>query len=201
MGASTISLHLEDCFQGMRSMEAGSVDVVVTSPPYNIGVKYGVYNDHISRHDYLNWIEKWSEEVLRVLAPQGSVFFNIGGTPSDPWGPLETAQRLGKRFQLQNTIHWIKSIAIERSGNGDNHGLARRCERRPYQADQQPPLSLRRTRVCISFYQGRKRAFGSFGHRCALQAQIEHHTLEVGRIGSTLSREHVVHSLQDDCLT
>jgi site-specific DNA-methyltransferase (adenine-specific) len=123
LGAATITLSLQDCFEGMRSLPEASVDVVVTSPPYNIGIKYGVYNDNISRGDYLDWIEKWSEDVWRVLSPQGSVFFNVGGTPSDPWGPLETAQRLGKRFHLQNTIHWIKSIAIERSANGDNHGL------------------------------------------------------------------------------
>jgi site-specific DNA-methyltransferase (adenine-specific) len=123
-GGANITLHLKDCFQGMRSMAPGSVDVVVTSPPYNIGVKYGVYNDRISRAEYLDWIEQWSEHVWHVLSPHGSVFFNVGGTPSDPWGPMETAQRLGKRFQLQNTIHWIKSIAIERSSNGDNHGLA-----------------------------------------------------------------------------
>lgn len=119
-----VTLRLEDCFAGMVKMQAGSVDVVVTSPPYNIGIKYGVYDDRVSREEYLDWLEKWAELVERVLAPSGSVFLNIGGKPRDPWGPLEAALRLRKRFQLQNTIHWIKSIFIPKAVNGDDHGLS-----------------------------------------------------------------------------
>ena len=122
-GSATISLHLGDCLAGMSGMADESVDVVVTSPPYNLGIRYGVYDDTISREAYLDWMEKWSQEVSRVLGRRGSLFFNIAGKPTDPWGPLLTAQRLGKVFRLQNTIHWIKSIAIERSSNGDDHGL------------------------------------------------------------------------------
>jgi site-specific DNA-methyltransferase (adenine-specific) len=122
-GTSTVKLCLEDCFLGMKRMPESSVDVVVTSPPYNIGVKYGVYDDKIHRKEYLDWLEEWSSEVLRVLAPAGSLFFNIGAKPKDPWGPFETAMRFRNRFCLQNTIHWIKSIAIDRMGNGDDHGL------------------------------------------------------------------------------
>lgn len=118
-----ISMHLLDCFQGMDLLPEGSVDVVVTSPPYNIGVHYGVYDDKITRGSYLDWIEQWAEKVRRVLHRNGSVFFNVGSKPSDPWIPMQTAERLSKHFVLQNTIHWIKSIAIERSSNGDDHGL------------------------------------------------------------------------------
>jgi site-specific DNA-methyltransferase (adenine-specific) len=123
-GGRTIELHLQDCFRGMEKLTAGSVDVVVTSPPYNIGVRYGAYNDGVDRQAYLDWLEAWAEQVWRVLSPDGSLFLNMGGKPKDPWGPLEAALRLRGRFCLQNTIHWIKSIAIEKSGNGDDHGLA-----------------------------------------------------------------------------
>lgn len=98
--------------------------MVVTSPPYNIGVKYGVYNDRISRSAYLDWLGEWSDLVAEVLSPSGSLFLNIGGKPSDQWVPLEAALRLRERFRLQNTIHWIKSIAIPKASNGDNHGLS-----------------------------------------------------------------------------
>lgn len=122
-GSSRIELHFEDCFQGMGKLPEECVDVVVTSPPYNIGVAYGTYDDTVSRKDYLDWIGKWSDEVWRVLARTGSLFLNIGGKPSDPWGPVEVALRLRERFRLQNTIHWIKSIVIEKSTCGDDHGL------------------------------------------------------------------------------
>jgi site-specific DNA-methyltransferase (adenine-specific) len=120
---ATIRLHLRDCFDGMRRMPQRSVDVVVTSPPYNIGVKYRTYDDGVDRTAYLDWLEEWSELVWRVLSPGGSLFLNMGGKPKDPWGPLEAASRLRKHFCLQNTIHWVKSIAIDRSTNGDDHGL------------------------------------------------------------------------------
>jgi site-specific DNA-methyltransferase (adenine-specific) len=118
-----VHLHLEDCFLGMKKLPQGSVDVVVTSPPYNLGVKYRVYNDRISREEYLEWLETWAVEVARVLSPSGSLFLNIGGKPKDPWGPMEVAFRFRNHLQLQNTIHWIKSIAIDRTNNGDDHGL------------------------------------------------------------------------------
>ena len=39
---SVLSLYAEDCVEGMkRRLEPGSVDVVVTSPPYNLGIAYG----------------------------------------------------------------------------------------------------------------------------------------------------------------
>lgn len=120
-----ILLYLGDCFEGMDSLDEGSVDVVVTSPPYNLGIRYGVYDDRIDRESYLAWLEEWARHLHRVLSPSGSVFFNIGGKPSDPWGPMEAAMRLRAHFDLQNTIHWIKSIALDKSSNGDNHGLDR----------------------------------------------------------------------------
>ncbi len=118
-----IKLNRQDCLVGMRSLGEESIDVVVTSPPYNLGVKYRVYDDRISREKYLDWLEEWAVEVSRVLGRCGSLFLNIGGKPKNPWGPMEVAFRFRKHFELQNTIHWIKSIAIERSGNGDDHGL------------------------------------------------------------------------------
>lgn len=119
-----VLLYQGDCFAGMDAMPAETVDVVVTSPPYNLGTKYGAYDDSIDRDSYLDWIEEWSVKVKRVLSSQGSVFFNMGGRPSNPWGPMQAAMRIGSHFQLQNVIHWIKSIAINKSSNGDDHGLS-----------------------------------------------------------------------------
>jgi site-specific DNA-methyltransferase (adenine-specific) len=109
-----ISLYHGDCFAGMREcLGAGSVDVVVTSPPYNIGVTYGKYDDRIPREAYLDWIEEWGKCVGRVLKPDGSLFLNIGSKPSDPWVPFDVASRLRETLVLQNVFHWIKSIYVE----------------------------------------------------------------------------------------
>ncbi len=64
-----ITLLLRDCLTGMREfLMPGSVDVVVTSPPYNLGISYGVYNDSIPRDEYLSWLERVAREARRVLA-------------------------------------------------------------------------------------------------------------------------------------
>jgi site-specific DNA-methyltransferase (adenine-specific) len=81
-----------------------------------------VYDDTVDRASYLDWLEQWAVKVKRVLHTRGSLFLNIGGKPSDPWGPMEAAMRLRKHFSLQNTIHWIKAIAIDKTAAGDGHG-------------------------------------------------------------------------------
>ena len=122
-----IILYQGDCIAGMQELlEPESVDVVVTSPPYNLGVAYRSYDDTVPRGEYLDWIETWAQALHRVLSPRGSLFLNVGGKPSDPWGPFEIIQRLRNRFALQNTFHWIKSIAIDAdlAGSGIEENVA-----------------------------------------------------------------------------
>ncbi|HXE71277.1 MAG TPA: site-specific DNA-methyltransferase [Candidatus Nitrosotenuis sp.] len=122
VGSSRVVLHQADCLEVLAKMPEGSIDVVVTSPPYNLGVRYNSYDDRISRQDYLDWMALWAARVRRVLAEEGSLFLNLGGKPSDPWGPFEVALRLRGILELQNVIHWIKSIHIKKEDAGD-YGL------------------------------------------------------------------------------
>ena len=102
-----------DCLFVMRELPAESVDVVVTSPPYNLGIGYGKYRDTVPREAYLKWTVEWCREVKRLLKPNGSFFLNIGAAPSNPWLPHEVVLSLRDEFVLQNTFHWIKSITVE----------------------------------------------------------------------------------------
>src|SRR6266496_453281 len=105
-----------DCIAGMQEQKSGSVDVVVTSPPYNLGIKYSKYDDNKSSADYLTWSCKWAKEVKRVLKDDGSFFLNLGSCPSNPLIPHELLVALKSQevgFVLQNTFHWIKSITVE----------------------------------------------------------------------------------------
>ena len=116
-------LRLEDCATGMASLPAGSVDLVVTSPPYNLNIKYGTYADHQDRGSYLEWCRVWTEQVRRLLDANGSFFLNVGAAPSNPMLPHQLVSLIGNYFVLQNTIHWIKSISIEdKSGEIRSHG-------------------------------------------------------------------------------
>jgi site-specific DNA-methyltransferase (adenine-specific) len=102
-----------DCVTVMHDLPAESVDVVVTSPPYNLGVDYGTYSDTAAREDYLRWTVDWCREVKRLLKADGSFFLNLGAAPSNPMLPHEVVIALRDEFVLQNTFHWIKSITIE----------------------------------------------------------------------------------------
>jgi site-specific DNA-methyltransferase (adenine-specific) len=58
------------------------------------------------------WISDIAQEIKRILKEDGSFFLNVGGKPSQPLWPLQVAMACARHFFLQNTIHWIKSIAI-----------------------------------------------------------------------------------------
>jgi hypothetical protein len=103
---------LGDCLAGLRHLAASSVDVIVTSPPYNIGVDYRSYDDCRPREDYLAWLAKVGLEMKRVLKDEGSLFLNIGGTNRDAWLPLDVAAVFRSLFSLQNHITWVKSVSI-----------------------------------------------------------------------------------------
>jgi site-specific DNA-methyltransferase (adenine-specific) len=110
---SGFDLHHGDCLEGMRSLADATIDLVVTSPPYNLGIAYSHYSDRQERGDYLDWCHEWGRELRRVLKPDGSLFLNLGAAPSNPLLPHELVLRLRDLFVLQNTIHWIKAISIE----------------------------------------------------------------------------------------
>jgi site-specific DNA-methyltransferase (adenine-specific) len=116
-------LHAGDCIEGMSRLPEQSIDLVVTSSPYNLGVRYGKYSDRQDRQAYLRWCAKWTAQVRRLLKSTGSFFLNIGAAPSNPMLPHEIVLQLRDLFVLQNTIHWIKSITIEdRDGDIESHG-------------------------------------------------------------------------------
>ena len=60
-----------DCIKGMQMLPEDSVDLIVTSPPYNIGIDYDVYEDDKSWDEYYSWCEKWLRECYRVLKKDG----------------------------------------------------------------------------------------------------------------------------------
>lgn len=98
----------------MSKLRPKSVDLVVTSPPYNLGIKYSAYKDDQAREAYLAWCLSWGEAVKRVLKDDGALFLNVGASPSNPMLPHELAKAFSDHiFVLQNTIHWIKSITID----------------------------------------------------------------------------------------
>jgi site-specific DNA-methyltransferase (adenine-specific) len=118
------TIYCMDCLQGFPELDKESIDVIVTSPPYNIGKHYRSYNDVRPREEYLNWMERVAKTSKPVLRENGSFFLNVGGKPTDPWIALDIANRFRRHYVLQNTIHWIKSIAIPKKDVGNYKAIS-----------------------------------------------------------------------------
>lgn len=90
-------IYCEDCLETLSKMEDNSVDLIITSPPYNKGywatnrcmspnentfhtksrrIDYGVFDDTMQPEDYEKWQRSIIEECLRVLKPEGSLWYN-----------------------------------------------------------------------------------------------------------------------------
>ena len=66
-----------DTIDVRSEMPEGWVDLVVTSPHYNVGIKYDEHNDEIVMDEYWEWSEKWLTEVYRLLKDDGRMAINI----------------------------------------------------------------------------------------------------------------------------
>ena len=106
-----------DCLEILPTLDAGSFDLVVTSPPYNLGISYKSFKDTAPRGEFLAWCASWARELRRVMADDASFFLNVGAAPANPLMPhqliLALTDGAAPLFTLQNTFHWIKSITIE----------------------------------------------------------------------------------------
>ncbi|MCZ0962459.1 DNA-methyltransferase [Paracoccus benzoatiresistens] len=101
-----------DALEVMTAMSAGSVDVVVTSPPYNVGVAYRSYEDRMPEAAYLAWMEAIAAQIARILREDGAAFINLGAG-ANPWQALDVAMQFRRHLVLQNTITWVKSIHVD----------------------------------------------------------------------------------------
>jgi len=109
----TNKIYEMDCIKGMNEIiNPNSIDIIITSPPYNIGIKYNSHKDNMNFEDYSKWMNNFGKACKRVLKENGSLFFNIGDKASDELKAFEVAKQLSEHLTLQNTIHWIKAIAI-----------------------------------------------------------------------------------------
>jgi len=111
VACSTSEALCMDCIDGLHLMADKSVACVVTSPPYNIGVRYSTHLN--SRPDYLKWMKSVFVAIKRVLADDGHFFLQVGGTATKPLIPWDVrSMALAAGFGLQNEIIWVKSITV-----------------------------------------------------------------------------------------
>jgi modification methylase len=118
-----------DVLSELKKLDSESVDVVVTSPPYNLknstgngmnqGDKrwgkwknsklmdgYSKHTDNMSREDYISWMQECLKEMFRVLKPNGAIFFNHKFRVQ---GGLMQGHPFLEGFNVRQMIIWARS--------------------------------------------------------------------------------------------
>lgn len=94
-----------DALDIIREIPNHSISLILTDPPYHSTKKKNIYGDSAFKEDehYLEWMEKYAEEWVRILRPNGSVFCFCSPTMS---GRLENI--FSKNFNILSQIVWTK---------------------------------------------------------------------------------------------
>jgi site-specific DNA-methyltransferase (adenine-specific) len=66
-----------NCVEVMASLPESTIDLIVTSPPYNVGIDYDSHNDRQSMEDYWQFTKDWLSESYRILKDDGRIAVNI----------------------------------------------------------------------------------------------------------------------------
>jgi DNA modification methylase len=96
----------------MGKLDAKSIQTIITSPPYGLGKKYGIYADIQNLDKWKDLIESALKQAHRILKPNGSFFLNVSPIPYGKKReilPLDfIAYELAKNsgFFLRNKIIW-----------------------------------------------------------------------------------------------
>ena len=101
-----VLLYRMDCRELMGMLAPGTIDLTITSPPYNIGKEYERVLDS---QDYLAWCEKWMAQIFGLTAPAGAFWLNLGYFELPGIGkavPIPYLLWNRTRFYLMQEIVW-----------------------------------------------------------------------------------------------
>lgn len=72
------NIYNNDCINGMKLITDNSIDLILTSPPYNLNINYQDHNDSMTLESYYDWCKLWISESFRVLKDGGRFCLQIG---------------------------------------------------------------------------------------------------------------------------
>ncbi len=100
-------LYHGDCMDGLRAVPDGAMQLVITSPPYNLGK---IYEDAAHLDTYLEALSPVVEEIVRVMSPSGSLCWQVGNYVSKgeifPLDILQYPLFKTHGLKLRNRIVW-----------------------------------------------------------------------------------------------
>lgn len=110
-------IYNEDCLETMAKMPNNFIDLILTSPPYNIirpnvkDWKYDQYVDNISVTDYINWTLNIFNQFDKILKFNTPIIYNLSyGTENPTQMNLTVSEIINKtKFTLADIIIWKKN--------------------------------------------------------------------------------------------
>jgi site-specific DNA-methyltransferase (adenine-specific) len=95
-----------DCIQVMKTLPEGEIDILISSPPYNVGINYDAHIDTLDMDVYWEWTKEWLSEAYRILKDDGRVAINI---------PYETnvRERGGRVFFVSEFYQIMKQVGFK----------------------------------------------------------------------------------------
>ncbi len=109
--ASFNTLHHGDCIAGMKDLPDGCIDLAFADPPYNIGYEYDAYDDRKTCDEYLDWCRTWTNEVVRVLKPDGAFWLAIGDEYAAELKVMLTRER-EQPLYLRSWVVWYYTFGV-----------------------------------------------------------------------------------------
>lgn len=106
----------------LKSIQESSIDLIVTSPPYNVDISYNSHDDSTTYQDYLSFTREWLSKCYRLLKDDGRFCLNVpldknkGGQQSVCADMTTLAKQVG--FQYQSTIIWNEQNISRRTAWG-----------------------------------------------------------------------------------
>jgi len=119
--ASSICIFNEDILK-TEAIENNSIDLIVTSPPYNVDIKYETYDDKIPYDKYLEFSQKWLTKCYNLARDDGRLCLNIpldknkGGQQSVCADLTTIAKNIGWKYHA--TIIWNEQNISRRTAWG-----------------------------------------------------------------------------------
>jgi len=99
----------------MDMIEDGVVDLVICSPPYNVGKNYANHDDALPLDEYLTLLHDVWTECRRVMRPGARICVNVAGVDRQPYLPLQsyiTQQLIELGFLMRGQVIWDKGASV-----------------------------------------------------------------------------------------
>lgn len=95
-----------DCVEKMKEIPESSIDLIVTSPPYGVGIQYDVHDDDMVWEEYVKFTYSWMEQAFRVLKDDGRISLNV------PY-EINRQNKGGRIFMVAEIWSIMKSIGYK----------------------------------------------------------------------------------------